>query len=243
VRANGGDLVGVDRRPAVMDAYHRYEMHWGVGCRLLGIRLERQQVERLAADLKGIEDPVQVRFDLDDLPPKAVKSWQAVARSLWQHVVPSGIADANPLIRTQVLRLTVATMLETFPNSVSTVDPVEAGFVPPATVRRAIAYIDQYAGEDIGLADIAAAAGLGPRALQTAFRRYKGSTPLAHLRAVRLQRANAELREADPNGQVTVQSVAYRWGFGNLGRFADEHRKAFGVSPSQVLRSRTTRIG
>jgi transcriptional regulator GlxA family with amidase domain len=116
--------------------------------------------------------------------------------------VPSGIADANPLIRTQILRLTAAALLATFPNSISTLDPVDAGFAPSSEARRAIAYIDHCAGEDIGLNDNSGAAGLSPCALQAEFRRHKGTTPLRYPREVRLRRANAELRDADPDGRA-----------------------------------------
>jgi AraC-like DNA-binding protein len=34
-----------------------------------------------------------------------------------------------------------------------------------------------------------------------------------------------------------VAAVAYRWGFGNLGRFAADYRQEFGRSPSEVLRA------
>ena len=234
--ADGAEPVAVRGRPAVMDGYGRYEMRWGAGSRLLGIRLARDRVEGLAADLKGLDEPERVRFGLDEPAAAALRGWQAVARSLWQHIVPSGIADSNPLIRGQVLRMTVAALLETFPNSTSTLDPVGSEVAAPPVVRRAISYLEQWAAEDIELRDIAAAARVGPRALQMAFRRHLDTTPLRYLREIRLRRAHAELREADPDGPVTVGSIAHRWGFTNLGRFADEHRKAFGVSPSEVLR-------
>jgi AraC-like DNA-binding protein len=235
---DGAEPVAVDGRPVVMDGYGRYEMHWGAGCGLRGIRLGREQVESIAAELKGFDEPVRVRFDLEEPTAVALRGWRGVARSLWQHIVPSGIADSNPLIRGQVLRLTTAALLETFPNSISAAEPVGTNGAAPAVVRRAMLYIEQCAAEDIGLRDIAAAARVGPRALQMAFQRHMETTPLRHLRAVRLQRANAELREADPDGPVTVAAVARRWGFSNIGRFCEEHRRTFGVSPGEVLRPR-----
>jgi AraC-like DNA-binding protein len=236
---DGAEPVAVHGRPVVMDGYGRYEMHWGAGCRLLGIRLARERVESLAGELLGLDGSVRVRFGLDQPTPGALRGWQAVARSLWQHIVPSGIADHNPLVRAQVLRMTVAALLETFPNSTSPVEPVGTDVATPAVVRRAISYMDQCAAEDIELKDIAAAARVGPRALQLAFRRHMDTTPLRYLREVRLRRANAELREADPDGPVTVGAIANRWGFSNMGRFAEEHRKVFGVSPGEVLRRRS----
>nr|WP_257019638.1 hypothetical protein [Streptomyces sp. TLI_235] len=63
----------------------------------------------------------------------------------------------------------------------------------PATLRRAMAFIDDNAHLDLTLADIAAAAYVTPRALQDSFRHHTGSTPPAHLRRVRLARAHGDL--------------------------------------------------
>ena len=48
----------------------------------------------------------------------------------------------------------------------------------------------------IGLADVASAAGVSSRALQKAFRRFRDTTPMAHLRALRLDLARSELARA-----------------------------------------------
>lgn len=236
VRSDAGEIARVNRRTVVMDPYSSYTMHWGRGCHLLNVRLSRERVERTVADIKGLETPVRVRFGLGGPGPAAAASWDAVAQSLWQYIVPSGIAKASPLVSAQVQRLAVAALLEAFPNSMTAVEPVDQDFVAPAAVRRAVAFIEQCAADDIGLRDIARAARVSPRALQAAFRRHKDTTPLRYLRETRLHRAHDELREADVDSGVTVSDVAYRWGFGNLGRFAEDFRKVFGTTPSQVLR-------
>jgi AraC-like DNA-binding protein len=108
--------------------------------------------------------------------------------------------------------------------------------VEPAVVRRAAEYIDTHAGEPIGLAQIAAAARVGARSLQLAFRRHRATTPLAYLRDVRMERARAELLAADPAAGDTVAAIATRWGFTHHGHFAIDYRRRYGCSPSQSLR-------
>ena len=92
--------------------------------------------------------------------------------------------------------------LNAFPNSALDVvtDPNRPGpgTVEPAAVRRALAFIDAHAGESIGLAQIAAAARVGPRGLQLAFRRHRDTTPLEYVRTVRMEGARADLLAADP---------------------------------------------
>jgi transcriptional regulator GlxA family with amidase domain len=43
------------------------------------------------------------------------------------------------------------------------------------------------------------------------------------------------LLESDPS-RITVASVACRWGFTNLGRFAAAHTARYQESPSETLR-------
>jgi transcriptional regulator GlxA family with amidase domain len=57
---------------------------------------------------------------------------------------------------------------------------------------------------------------------------------MAYLREVRLRRAHHDLLESDPS-TVTVGSVAYRWGFSNLGRFAAAHTARYQEPPLKTL--------
>jgi transcriptional regulator GlxA family with amidase domain len=50
-----------------------------------------------------------------------------------------------------------------------------------------------------------------------------------------LRRAHQTLLESDPS-TVTVASVAYDWGFTNLGRFAAAHAARYREPPVQTLR-------
>lgn len=76
--------------------------------------------------------------------------------------------------------------------------------------------------------------GTSARALQAAFAR-QGTTPMAHWRRVRLQRAHDDLRAADPTTGVTVAQIAARWGFGHPGRFARAYATTYGRSPRVTL--------
>nr|WP_281497521.1 helix-turn-helix transcriptional regulator [Ornithinimicrobium sp. F0845] len=73
------------------------------------------------------------------------------------------------------------------------------------------------------------------RSLQLAFRRELDTTPMAHLRRVRLDRVHAELVRGDSQAGATVTAIATRWGFPNNSRFAAQYRQAFGMLPSQTL--------
>ena len=67
----------------------------------------------------------------------------------------------------------------------------------PGNVRRAEAFMRANAGMPLTIADIAEAAGCSVRALQIAFRRFRGTTPMRVLQQARLEQARTEISCAD----------------------------------------------
>ncbi len=82
--------------------------------------------------------------------------------------------------------------------------------------------------------DMATACAVGPRALQLAFRRYRGISPIKALADLRLQQARHRLASPAATGSIT--RIALDCGFTHLGRFSVEYRRAFGETPSQTRR-------
>jgi AraC-like DNA-binding protein len=156
---------------------------------------------------------------------------------LHKDLLTNADAMSQPLITGHAARLVAAAALATFPNTAVT-DPtaMDRRDASPATLRRAIAFIDEHADLDISAADIAAAAHVTIRAVQLAFRRHLDTTPTAYLRRVRLDLAHRALQVADAR-QDTVTAIAARWGFASPGRFSAYYRDTFGVLPSHTLKS------
>ena len=172
----------------------------------------------------------------DPVSPAARARWTAAVRYV-DDLLASPDVTTSSLIITSAARLLAATALTVFPNTALTpAAPRDRRDASAATVRRATAFIDEHAGQDITVADIAAAACVTVRSIQLAFRRELDATPTAYLRTVRLARAHRELVEAGP-GQETVTAVAYRWGFSSASRFSARYRETYGVNPKQTLES------
>ncbi|MFF5703806.1 AraC family transcriptional regulator [Streptomyces sp. NPDC012794] len=144
-------------------------------------------------------------------------------------------AGGEPLLMDAAARMLAATVLAAFPTDARP-DPVLADTrdATPETVRRAVAFIESQPASEIGPAEMASAAGVTVRALQYAFRRHLGTTPMAYLRRVRLALAHADLVAADPP-QDTVTAIAHQWGFHHQGRFSAAYRAAYGVPPRHTL--------
>lgn len=179
---------------------------------------------------------VPVRFTgYEPVSAQAREQWKSTCAYLREHLLADPAVAATSLVAASATRLLVATALATFPNNALT-DPTtqDRHDSSPATLHRATAFIDEYAHQDIALADIAAAAHVTIRAVQLAFRRHLNTTPSRYLRRVRLDHAHSQLVSGDPE-RDTVTAVAYRWGFTSSSRFAAYYRSAYGVPPSSTL--------
>jgi transcriptional regulator GlxA family with amidase domain len=105
----------------------------------------------------------------------------------------------------------------------------------PRAIRTAVEIIEAEAHLPLTVSSIAARCHVSVRSLQQDFRRYVGTSPMSFVREVRLRRAHQSLLESDPS-TTSVASVAYQWGFTNLGRFAAAHTARYDELPAATLR-------
>jgi len=141
----------------------------------------------------------------------------------------------HPLVRARVASTIASALLVGVPHNYSRAFEATETSIAPASVRRAERFIEDNAEKAIGLADVASAAGVSPRTLQQAFRRFRATTPMARLRALRLDMARSALIRGGPDAG-SVASVAIAHGFGSLSRFAADFKARFGESPSETIR-------
>ncbi|WP_120444316.1 helix-turn-helix transcriptional regulator [Paracoccus yeei] len=94
-------------------------------------------------------------------------------------------------------------------------DPAPAG---PWQVRRAAEYIEAHWNTAIRIEELAAICNVSVRSLFQMFQKTYGTSPMAFVRKIRLERARAMLRAGGPG--VSVTSVCYLYGFSILGRFS-----------------------
>ena len=198
------------------------------------VRLPWDYVARTAQETTGLS-AADLRLESHTpISEQMRRNWTDTVAFLCRQL--TGPVAPPPLIVEQLLRLGAVTALNVFANTTMTAARLpEPGRAAPAAVRRAVAFIDEHAEQPLTVTQVAAAAGISARALQTAFRRHLDTTPLAHLRTVRLAHAHRELQAADPADGTTVAAIAHRWGFGNLGRFAQDYRITYGQLPSRTL--------
>jgi len=99
--------------------------------------------------------------------------------------------------------------------------------------RRAEDYLLTNLRAPLTIRDLCQAVGASERTLHLAFRQHLGTTPKAHLKALRLNAVRRDLRTAPPG--TGVMDVAMRWGFFHAGWLSQDYRRMFGESPSTTL--------
>ncbi len=204
---------------------------WNKSARVQAFIFDRALAEPAARQDSG-DHTLRLRVrDPRPISPAAGRTWEGAARYVAETLM-AGTAD--PLIEAELRRHALQVTLATFSTTyLESRERAVQRIAAPATVRRALAYIDAHAAEPITIDDIARAAGISTRGLQYAFRRALDISPGEQLRRVRLAGAHAELRDG---GSARVADVARRWGFPHTSRFAAFYREAYGVNPAETLR-------
>ncbi|WP_413757422.1 GlxA family transcriptional regulator [Streptomyces sp. MMBL 11-3] len=108
---------------------------------------------------------------------------------------------------------------------------------PPApagtTMEPLLEWLEENAGHDLTLEDIAARAGTSARTLNRRFREQTGTTPLQWLHRARVRTAQHLLENTDH----PVERIAVQAGFGSPTAFRDRFKRVVGTSPQAYRRA------
>ncbi|MDF2506380.1 MAG: hypothetical protein K0Q52_239 [Microbacterium sp.] len=205
----------------------RVEAKWDRSADVRALVFDRPAAEERARQLTG-DDLLELR--MTGLSPHTAvdaRRWEAMFAYVDQALA---VSSSDPLIAAELERHALMMTLSAFPTTFTEAlrRPAQRAGAP-ATVRRALAYIEENAHRAITVDDVAAAAYISTRGLQYAFRRALDVTPAEALRRARLEGARSDLQSG--NGR-SVSEIARRWGFSHSSRFATAYRQAFGTPPS-----------
>jgi AraC-like DNA-binding protein len=211
-------------------------VHWSPDAVQYAIKIPRGSLEGQLSALLGrpIERPIDFALGFDTSTPRGQSLLAAIAHLRSEVSRAGGVAD-SPLVRAQLESYVLSQLLLAVPH-----EHVDSLFETERMVSRkyvqvALDYIHENLGEPLTGPDIARAAAVSIRALQSAFHDEVGLSPMAYVRARRLERVHADLLAS--GGRALVQDVAATWGFYHFGRFAEQYRRKFGVLPSDTARA------
>jgi AraC-like DNA-binding protein len=221
---------------AVINPCRPFDKSWSPSGRQLMLRIERRLLDRELIAWTGREPRGPIEFDQSRTFAFAeAATLTGVVRMLCNDLRGNSSALDHPFVRDRFASTLASALLIGLPhNHIRAIEAAEKS-IAPASVRRAERFLEENAANVVGLTDVARAAGVSARALQLAFRRFRDTTPMAQLRALRLERARRALAEAGWDGG-SVTSVAAAHGFGSLSRFEANYKARFGEPPSETLR-------
>jgi AraC-like DNA-binding protein len=198
-------------------------------------RVERTRVDQLVAAMidRSLKKPICFNPLIDPTRTQGRLFWLGLQNALEQLSL-DGHAAAHPLFRQQIEQSLLYALILGQPSNYLDALHAPIASAAPRSVKRAEDYVRSHVDEPITLLDMAQAAGVSPRALQEAFKRFRGTSPMQYLRDQRLDHVQADL--AGRAQGETVTNIAYKWGFTQLGRFARDYRRRFGEAPSQTLK-------
>jgi len=214
------------------------ELHWSDDYELLSIRIDREAVERQLARILGHDLDAPVVFDVAfDFSTSGGRAWLATFRRVVDEIRNGSGSLGHSLVRGQAEQLLIERLLLGQHHSFS--EQLVTGYpaARPPAVRHAIEIIHARAGEPLTIPLLAELVGVGVRHLQKGFDKHLGTTPLHYLREVRLERAHEELL-AGCTDDTSVNTVAYRWGFAHMPRFAGYYKRRYRELPSETLQRR-----
>jgi AraC-like DNA-binding protein len=225
----------VDAHPelaAVLNPFDEIRMSWTPDHEQVILKISRSLLEQTLAGYLGQSLELPLVFDLGF-------RWQDHApwRTLMCHLLACAThypdIERHPLILTQLEQMTASALLQMHRHNYSDSPSKRRVTVLPRHVRRAQEFLQTHAHEPVTTLLLAQITGVSTRSLNDGFKQFLETSPMQYLREVRLAKVRAELLLGIGD---TVASVALRWGFEHMGRFASEYRKKYGESPSKTLR-------
>jgi AraC family ethanolamine operon transcriptional activator len=104
-------------------------------------------------------------------------------------------------------------------------------------VKQAEAYMRAHLEAPVTLMSLCKTLHISERPLNYGFHEVYGVSPMAYLKALRLQAVCTQLQLADP--EITaIAEIANRFGFQSLGHFSRDYKTMFGELPSDTLKQR-----
>ena len=214
---------------------------WEAGSKMICFKIDRGAVDDALSDALGRQVTSQVDFT-PEMPITAAptRSWINMLLLFKEQLFRSNSLLHQPLVGLPFADSLVRGFLLAAEHSHRHALTGNEQLVASLTVRIAVEIIEEEAHLPLTVSSIAARSHISVRSLQQGFRHYLGTSPMAYVREVRLRKAHQNLLESDPS-TASVGSVAYHWGFTNLGRFAAAHAARYDEPPAVTLRRRAFR--
>lgn len=235
-----GETMGVsDRETLIASPGSPVELNYGADFATITVQIDGGAMRRKLAALIGAEINGTLEFEV------AFDRGNPTNR-LWWRLLQFLIAEAElrepdlPRVAfAEIEQALIVMFLKANRHSFSHLLDRADRSAAPRQVRLAEEYIEAHWNQTITVETLARVTNVSARSVFDSFRKSRGYSPMAFVKQVRLRHARRMLVSPQPG--TSVSSVATMCGFGNLGNFARDYRKAFGELPSDTLKRGTDR--
>lgn len=230
-------LIGSAEMGSVTSPTLAMRMRWSADCAHLVLKLDRAALERHLCALLGdlVTRPIEFEPELS-LTTGPGGGFRRLINFVAAELDQDDSLLRSPLGIAGIEQILMTALLGTQPSNYSDALAKQASPATPRHVMRAEDLIRAHPERPITVGDLTATSGVSARTLFEGFQRFRGTTPMALLRTIRLERVRAELEAAPPSENIA--GIAFKWGIVHLGRFARDYRRRFGELPSHTLRKR-----
>ncbi|MDB5501922.1 MAG: transcriptional regulator [Tardiphaga sp.] len=230
---NGSTTEICGSQACVTPADRVNRIEFGPDFKQLFLRIDKDALERKLAALLGAHPRRSLDF-LSPLPDRQeyFESFKNLI-SFTAKQLDSTREHPPALMLKELEQALIVGFLETSHHSYRELLHRQPADLSSFQVRRVEDYIDDHWNLPLAVEDLAYMTGIGSRSIFSAFKRARGYTPIAYLKAVRLRNAKNLLSFPDTNTSVT--GVAFQCGFSNPGHFAKDYQRTFGELPSVTL--------
>lgn len=244
--AGASFLIKAGRSAAIFSADYPLRLDWSADLEFLCFVIEERALRGLLFDVEqGVDPSLPVRF-LPRMTDGAGLSGLLSSARLLERVASRDTVGAGRLpsstIAGRIADQVMTTLLLTQPRPVQRTGRHGNSLPVSRLAARRARKLAEDSPTPVTPSELASRVGVSLRTLQAGFQSEWGVSPQPFLLQLRLRRAHADLLSAASQDGATVSAVAARWGFSNLGRFAEHYRRAYGVRPGDTLRGiRATR--
>ena len=202
----------------------------------MSIKVPIQRIEPLLCRELALPS---IDFDLSTKPIVIEGAAESLARMV--QTVCEDIESGSSLFRhsrtvNSLEEALIRLMLAVIPHNYAEQFNAPESVAAPYYVRRVEKYISDEVDleEPVSFEKLIEISGVSARSLHSGFRKFRNTTPMGHLKFVRLNHARKLLLGPVPSG-ASVTDIAMQSGFTHLSKFSSDYRSMFGELPSETL--------
>lgn len=215
------------------------DMEFMQGCEQLILRVDASSLERFLWRQSSRNPGRPLEFTPGvDLTGKAGLRVLALLEYLATVIHEHSDGEYPEIVRQGISSLLLGTLVSSLDHNYRETLREDVETPKPHHVKRALRFMEESVRNSITPEDVAHAINVSPRTLYGSFKHYLNTTPMRHLKNLRLDRAREHLLKADPEAD-SVTAVAIEYRFQHFGHFSAAYKERHGELPSDTLGRRS----